>query len=167
MTTITTPTFWSSEVTISNDMVSEPVVTALADDSFDVGFAETGDLVARNLDPFGSFTGGNLLADLSASIFIPLGGPLLVQQTLGQVVVEYRETFATAGGGQDNDVQWHTTDHTVDPLNETPIAGSTTNEILHDATATANGGSAVVFEIPGASGTASQFLQFESDNGFV
>src|SRR5262249_2107468 len=38
--------------------------------------------------------------------------------------------------------------------------------ILQDATATANGGTAVVYEIPGAAGAAAQFLQFVSDNGF-
>jgi len=89
MPTITTPTFWSPEVTVSTDLVDEPQLVALADDSFDIGFTDGNDIAARNLDPFGSFTGGDILADLSASIFIPLNGVHLVQQTDGQVVAEY------------------------------------------------------------------------------
>ena len=89
MPTITTPTFWSPEVTVSTDLADEPQLVALADDSFDIGFTDGNDIAARNLDPFGTFTGGDILADLSASIFIPLNGVHLVQQTDGQVVAEY------------------------------------------------------------------------------
>ena len=139
----------------------------MSNDSFDISFTETDDLVGRNLDPFGSFTGGNFLADLSASISIPLSGPHLIQQTNGQVVAAYRETFPNGTHPPDHDVSWHSTDPNADPLNETPIAGSKTDEILHDATAVAGGGSAAIFETPDSGILSVENLQFVSATGTV
>jgi Ca2+-binding RTX toxin-like protein len=165
-TAIPALSFWSSEVTVSNDLVDEPQVVALPNDSFDIAFTDGHDIAGRNLDPFGSFTGGDFMQALSSAVFIPLGGLHLVDQTNGQVIAEYRETFTNGRTGDpDNDVVWHATDPNADPLNETPIAGSTTDEILHDATATAGGGTAVIYETPGAGFIVHETLQFVSATG--
>jgi hypothetical protein len=111
------------------------------------------------LNEFGSFTTGNLLADLSASTANPLSGPHLMQQSDGSVILDYRESPAA----DNNDAFWHIL-NTPDPANKTPIAASGANEIMNDATTTAGGGSAAIFEIT-QGGRTFQDLKFAGPNG--
>ena len=153
----TTPTFWSTEVTISSDpSVFGAEVTALADDTFVVGWENGSDIFGRQLDPFGSFTGGDFLSTVSATDTKPLGGPIFVQQTGGDVVVLYNELF----GSGDDDIFWDFVGRDFTPANNThSVANSALDEVLFDATATANGGSAMAFEEP-APGTGPETITF-------
>jgi Ca2+-binding RTX toxin-like protein len=151
----TTPTFWSTEVTISSDLFTfGPQVAALADDSFVIGWGNGADIFGRQLDPFGSFTSGNFLSAVSAADTKPLSSPLFVQQTGGDVVVLYNQLF----GDGDDDIFWDFTNRDFSPANNThAVANSGIDEVLFDATATASGGSAMVFEEP-APGTGPETI---------
>jgi len=153
----TTPTFWSTEVTISSDLFAfSPQVTALADDSFIIGWGNSTDIFGRHFDTFGSFTGGDFLSAVSAADTKPLSSPLFVQQTGGDVVVLYNQLF----GNGDDDVFWDFTNRDFSPANNThAVANSGIDEVLFDATATATGGSAMVFEEP-APGTGPETITF-------
>ena len=153
----TTPTFWSTEVTISNDLFAfSPHVTALADDSFVIGWGNGTDIFARHFDAFGSFTGGDFLSAVSAADMKPLAPPILVQQTGGDVIALYNERFDPG----DDDVFWDFTNRDFSPANNThAVANSGIDEVLFDATATATGGSAMVFEEP-APGTGPETITF-------
>ena len=138
----TTPTFWSNEVTLSHDPSTfEPHLTALADDTFAVSWSAGGDIFGFKLDSFGSFTTGNLLADLSQSTADPLSGVQLIEQTDGKLVVEFREIV----GGDNGDILWHAVG-AADPASKFPIEGSGQTFTLRDAAATADGRSVVAME---------------------
>jgi hypothetical protein len=142
----TTPTLWSKEITLSHETgIGEPRITALANDGFAFGFELGGDISGFVVDPFGSFTTGNLLIPFSSSQPEPLSGAQFLQQTNGTLVVEFRATFSDGMGGFDNDILWHLADSNADPLAVVPIENSTADAFLHDATAAAAGGTAVVF----------------------
>ena len=158
----TTPTFWSPEITVSTDpSVTEPQVAGLADDTFVIGYGSSGDIFGFNMDAFGSFTGGNFLAPLTSAEDNPLSGPHFVQETNGQLAVDYRETF----NGNDNDVIWHLADPNASPLNRSPTESTGFDEFLHSATATAAGGSADTFELAGPNSTSFQVLRFVNSIG--
>lgn len=64
---------------------------SLADDSFGLGWENGSDLFAKHLDPFGSFTAGNFLSDISQDTTDPLRAPQFAQQANSEAVVFYNE----------------------------------------------------------------------------
>jgi len=92
-----------SEITFSTDPFAVvPRVTALKDDSFVLSWdsdvfsntgLQSGDLFARHLNPFGSFTGGNFLQSTNGighgTTGDPLVTPLIVQQSDGSIMTLY------------------------------------------------------------------------------
>jgi Ca2+-binding RTX toxin-like protein len=159
----TTPTFWSDEVTLSFDPLAGGAhVTAVTGDNVMVGWSAGNDMFGFQLNPQGSFVTGNLLADVDNTLVVPLSAPQFVQQSDGSLIAEYRQTNPILTGSE-SDVMWHIF-NTPETNNATPIAGSGQSETFQDATATASGGSAVVFETF-QGGRFFQNLQFVNDNG--
>jgi Ca2+-binding RTX toxin-like protein len=138
----TTPTFWLNETTLSFDTSTfEPHLTALADDTFALSWSAGGDIFGFKLNSFGSFTSGNLLADLSQSTANPLSGAQLIEQTDGSLVTEFRQVV----DGDNGDILWHAVG-AADPASTFPIEGTGQSFILRDAAATADGRSVVAME---------------------
>jgi Ca2+-binding RTX toxin-like protein len=164
----TTPTFWSNEVTLTSDPLAVGAhVTAVTGDNVMVGWSSGTDMFGFQLNPQGSFVTGNLLADVSNSLIVPLSTPQFVQQSDGSLIAEYNETVPILGNPE-NDVMWHIV-NSGNPANATPIAGSGQSETFQDATATSGtatsqAGSAVVFETF-QGGRFFQNLQFVNANG--
>ena len=101
----TTPTL-GPEITFSSDIFAfAPSVTALADDTFVIGWEGSYDIYARHFNELGSFTTGNFLSALSAADPTELGAPQIVQQTDGALIVEYRQSPGLPSA--DTDVRWH------------------------------------------------------------
>ncbi len=138
----TTPTFWLNETTLSFDTSTfEPHLTALADDTFALSWSAGGDIFGFKLNSFGSFTSGNLLADLSQSTANPLSGAQLIEQTDGSLVTEFRQVV----DGDNGDILWHAVG-AADSASTFPIEGTGQSFILRDAAATADGRSVVAME---------------------
>ena len=153
----TTPTL-GPEITFSFDIFAfAPSVTALADDTFVIGWEGSFDIYARHLNELGSFTTGDFLSAISAADPTELGAPQIVQQTDGALIVEYRQSPGLPS--IDTDVRWHRV-----PSDFTPgsfilaTENSPTMEWLEDATATAGGGSAIAYRVPAPDGGAAEQL---------
>ena len=161
----TTPTVWKTEQFFaSGPGISEPQVTALAGDGFFIGYDFGNDIAAFAADPLANSFSSDLMAGLSDLLTKPLSGPQFVQQTDGHLVVEFRSTFSIT----DNDILWHPADPGADPVHLTDIDSSSNDRFLHDATATAGGGSAVIWEQPSVDGIRDfQALQFVDAQGVV
>src|SRR5262245_19025461 len=159
----TTPTFWKKEQIFSfNPAISEPHVTALAIDGIVIGFDVGNDIAGFIVDPLASPTSDNLVAALSALSNDPLSGPQFIQQTDGSLIVEFRATLPQTTGGFHDDIYWSLAE--PGNVNVVPIENTSADAFLHDATALAGGGTAVVYEFPG-DGTPVQVLQFVEANG--
>jgi Ca2+-binding RTX toxin-like protein len=158
----TTPTFWSNEITFSFDFNAfGPQVVALADNTFAVTWESQDNIFGRHLNEFGSFTGGNFLADLSGANPKPLFNPVPFQQADGSLVVTYGEVDAETPTSIDRDIHWHQVGGS--PTNTFPVEQSGNDEIMLDATARSDGvggfGSAIIFNHDfGGSHLALRFL---------
>ena len=79
----TTPTL-GPEITFSSDILAfAPSVTALADDTFIIGWEDGIDIFARHFNELGNFTTGNFLSALSAADPRELGAPQLFSRPMG------------------------------------------------------------------------------------
>jgi Ca2+-binding RTX toxin-like protein len=146
---VTTPTRWSGIVTFSNDIFAfGPKVTALKDDTFAIVWENGEDLFGRQLNPFGSFTGGNFLQPLSSAVTKEISRPFAFQQSNGELIVEFNLLF----GPGDGDVQWHQVNDPFD-ANNFATEDAAVDEFLNDAAAFGSG-SAIIYEFAGSGGTS-------------
>lgn len=101
----TTPTFWGSKVTVSNDVLAYGVrVAALSDGTFIMTWENGDDIFGRHLNELGSFTAGNFLQGVSTGATRPLATPIVFQQTDERVVVQY--DLDDGASPVDHDVFW-------------------------------------------------------------
>ena len=165
----TTPTYWGTEVTVSNDFLAFGVrVAALSDGTFVMSWENGDDIFARQLNELGSFTGGNFLQDVSTNATRPLSLPIVFEQTDGRVVVQYDKDDGASP--VDHDVFW------VSPASDFSSTGfpygtraSPYNEVLIDAvarppTSTGPGGAAIVYNYDSGSNTY-MVMQFTDSIG--
>lgn len=146
----TTPTYWGTDVVVSNDFLAFGVrVAALSDGTFVMTWEDGEEIFARHLSELGSFTGGNFLQTASGNETRPLATPIVFQQTDDRVVIQY--DLDDGASPVDHDVFWlsPTTDFSTtgspfgteaSPYNETLL-----DAVARPPTSTGPGGGAITY----------------------
>lgn len=166
----TTPTFWGSEVTLTNDIFAfGPRITALADGTFILTWQSDDDIVGKHLDELGSFTAGNFLQGISSAATRPLSTPIVTQQDDGRIVVNY--DLDDGSMPIDHDVIWGNVSSDYSTVTSTfGTEQSAYSEVLvdstaHTATSTGSAGGALLLNYTGPGDATNMVLQFTDGIG--
>jgi Ca2+-binding RTX toxin-like protein len=157
----TTPTLWGSETVISNGTDDfQAQVVGLADNTFAIVWSDSLDIGGRHYGELGNAASGDFMAPVSGRISENIHTPRIVQQSDGQIMVDFDLVFPG-----DVDIVRHRQNADFLPrskIDDLEVSFGTDEQLL-DTTSTATGGTASVFAYGDENHLAMRF--YDKDSG--